>query len=205
MPNPHHDPSTGQFTNAPDPNQPPEGGGEGQQPDPWAAVREAGITPEQALQGGRLYADLNNLDRRQQALQQVIRPDIDTWIGQQGQGQEEPDPFEQFGDPEEPYGYEPEPQAQHQPAFNPQEFARQVVELAKGESTKEIQNWLQGMMQAQQVTETATSVAKEVGLPASDAQFIEHQVKMLSEQQPNRAPADIAREVAQARANELAQ
>ena len=192
MPNPHHDPGNGQFTTPP---EAPPAPSDPTPPDPWASVREAGITPEQAMQGGRLYADLNNLDRRQQALQSVIRPDIDTWIGRQV---EEDDPFEQFGADD----YDDQPAA---PTFDPQEYARQIVEMSKNASMREMQGWLQNMMMEQQFTEASTRAVSQHKLPPGDQAFIEQQAKAIAQQQPNRAPADIANELAQARANELAQ
>lgn len=193
MPNPNHDPENGQFTTPP--AAPPEPQAPAQD-DPWAQVREAGITPEQAMNGGRLYADLNNLDRRQQALQSVIRPDIDTWIGRH---QEDDDPYAQFG--ADDYD-EPAPQGL---PFDPQEYARQIVEMSKQESMREFQGYLQNMMMETQFSEAAKSVVSQHNLPPGDAMFIEQQAKALAQQQPNRAPSDIANELAQKRANELAQ
>lgn len=192
MPNPNHDPDNGQFT------QPPAEAPAPVEPaDPWAAVRESGITPEQAMQGGRLWGDINNLDRRQQALQSVIRPDIDTWLGRQ---QAEPeDPYSQFSVDD----YE-DPQPQGLP-FDPQEYARQIVEMSTQQSMSQIQSWLQNMAMDNQFTEAAGGAVSQYKLPAGDRAFIEQQAKAIAQQQPNRAPADIANELAQARANELAQ
>jgi hypothetical protein len=188
--NPNHDEATGQFTTPPESAEPPAA------PDPWAAVREAGITPEQAMQGGRLYADLNNLDRRQQALQSVIRPDIDTWIGRQ---QEPEDPYAMFGADD----YDEEPQQPQGLPFDPQDYARQIVELATNQSMQQMQQWLQGMVVGQQFTEAATNAVATHKLPPSDAAFIEHRARELAQQQPNRAPADIVNEIARQRADEI--
>lgn len=190
--NPNHDPDSGQF--APPPAAPPV---EPETVDPWAQVRESGITPEQAMQGGRLWGDINNLDRRQQALQSVIRPDIDTWIGRQQQEPE--DPYAQFGADD----YEDDPQPQGLP-FDPQEYARQIVELSTNQSMRQMQEWLQNMVVGQQFTEAAGSAVSQHKLPPGDAAFIEQRAREIAQQQPNRAPADIANELAQVRANELA-
>jgi hypothetical protein len=195
MPNPYHHPDNGQFTTPPaEPAAPPV---EQAPPDPWASVREAGITPEQAMQGGRLYADLNNLDRRQQALQSVIRPDIDTWIGRQA---EEEDPFSQFGMDD----YDEPAQPQGLP-FDPQEYARQIVELSTNQSLRQMQEWMQNLVIGQQFTEAASGAVSSHKLPPSDAAFIEQQARAIAQQQPNRAPADNATALAHQRANELAQ
>lgn len=197
MPNPNHDPSNGQFTVPP--AAPDAAAAPPETADPWAQVREAGITPEQAIQGGRFWGDLNNLDRRQQALQSVIRPDIDTWIGRQ---QEQADPYAQFG-----FGaddYEDEPAQPQGLPFDPQEYARQIVELSTNQSMQQMQSWLQNMVMDQQFSEAAGNAVTQHKLPQGDRTFIEQQAKAIAQQQPNRAPADIANELAQARANELA-
>ena len=59
-----------------EPTTPPEG----QAASDWSAFTEAGITPDRAqevVQAYQAMQDLNNLDKRPQALQQLVRPDLD--------------------------------------------------------------------------------------------------------------------------------
>lgn len=188
-PNPNHD-EEGKFTT------PPE-----EPANPWSAFEQAGITPDKADEVQRAYAhwqDLNNLDRRQQALQSVIRPDIDTWIGQQSA--EATDPLAQYA-PQPEYEEEYVPQQPQMPDF--QEYGNQVVEAAVQKANAQWEARLAQMFAEQQITDAAQSAAKDAGLPPSMAADIEYQARQRAAQQPNRAPADLAREIASQRADEL--
>ncbi len=194
-PNPNHNPENGQFTT------PPEQSPEPAQESPWAALEQAGITPEQAMQGGRVWQGLNALDRRQETLQSIIRPDIDTWIGQQPE--QPPDPLAQYVAPE--YEEEYVPQQPQMPDFH--QFGTEVKNAAVAEALAaaraDWQQQLQQMMADQAITEAATSAVKSAGLPESMAPDIEYRARMLAQEQRNRAPGDIANELARQRADEL--
>lgn len=198
-PNPHHD-DQGRFTS------PPEGAPERpSDEDPWAAVREAGITPEQAMRGGPLWRDLNDLDTREQAFKSIYRPEIDqAYLGQQSEEWESP--FAQYGQPEQQQQEQEEYYEPPQPQVDLRAFAEDIYSRSReGVVTwADIERMQQEQVREQAFTDAAAAGVQAHNLPQGDAQFIAMQAKAIAAQQPNRPPADIAGELARARAAELA-
>jgi hypothetical protein len=189
-PNPNHA-EDGKFTT------PPETG-----PD-WSAFEQAGITPDKAEEVAKAYDHwqrLNNLDHRQEALQSVIRPDIDTWLGQQPEAPE--DPLAQYATPQE---YEEEeyqvPQQPQMPDLH--QFGTDITAAAVAAARADWQQQLQQMFADQQITDAASAAVKDAGLPPTMASLIEHEARQRASQQPNRSAAEIATEIATERATEL--
>lgn len=192
MPNPNRDPETQQFTSPPE--QP-------QQEDPWAAVRAAGVSPEDALRGAEVWRGLNHLDTRKQTLEGLLRPDIDTWIAQQPQAEQE-SPFAQYGQPEPE---EEEYYAPPQPQVDLRSFAEEVYSKARdGVVTwADIERMQQEQAREEAFNQAARAATEHHKLPGFMSADIEQQAKFLAAQQPNRPPGDIANELAAQRRQEL--
>lgn len=184
MPNPNHDPETGQFTNPPTPE--PAAG-----PD-WSSFEQAGITPDNAhevQQALNLYRGVNNLDTRQQYLDQLIRPGLDPWSKAQAEQQ---DPWSAMqGDDEGEYEYE-QPQA---PAFDP----RQLTPVFEGYAERierGIFEKLGAMAQRQALEDAATQALTKHGLPADLAPGLQQEVEQITRQYSNRQPGEVAEQLA---------
>lgn len=183
-------------TNAPAP--------EGQEPTPAPeapSTPDYGLSPEELQNAANLYRGLNNLDTRGQYIQQVVRPDIDGQFLRgmfEPQQQEQQDPWQQFtGEPE----YE---EPEYQPAFDP-DMLRQAVRAEIEQGQQQMWGQLQEMAVNQQITESAAQATQAANLPSFLSGSIEQQVRQQHQLQPNRQFGDIANEVAQKYARELAQ
>ncbi len=182
----------------PDPNLP-----EGEAPAaPKApAVPDYGAPPEVIQEALSVYNDLNNLDRRHQRLQQIVRPDIDgQFLRQMGEPAQEPqDPWAHLRGQEEyedPYGNQYE--APQQPQFDPRmlpEVLDPVLQQYTQQSEQRIFERLGQMAQEQVVRDAAQSAVSESGLPPELAEMVEFRVKAQAQLQPNRQPADLAKEI----------
>lgn len=203
-----------------EPTTPPEG----QAASDWSAFTEAGITPDRAqevVQAYQAMQDLNNLDKRPQALQQLVRPDLDGQILRQMIGAEqpapepEPNPWERFAPAEpQPIGYDAagnpvfdQPPGQYEPqGFDPRslqpvfdQYGNQVEERAY----RRVMDDLQKMAVDQNVRDSASSAATAAGLPGSLSGMIEQQVREQMRLQPNRQAADLAADAARSISAEL--
>jgi hypothetical protein len=185
----------------------PTGFPEGQAPAaPEPAPHDYGADPETIQRALEQYNQLNNLDTRSQALQQIIRPDYD---GQVLRGFIEPQQAPQQADPwghlsqEEAY----EEPTYEQPGIDPADLRQTLDPVFQGYSEQveqRIFERLAGMAQDQAVKESASAATRQAGLPARFSAAIEHEVREATRLQPNRQPAEIAAEIATAYRNELA-
>jgi hypothetical protein len=182
----------------PDPNVPEGGVPDG--PPEAPALPDYGAPPEVIQEALSVYRDLNNLDTRHQRLQQIVRPDIDgQFLRQLGEPQQETDPWAHLRGQEEyedPYGNQYE--APQQPQFDPRmlpEVLDPVLQQYTQQSEQRIFERLGQMAQEQVVKDAAQSAVSEAGLPPELAEMVEFRVKAQSQLQPNRQPAEIAREV----------
>jgi hypothetical protein len=165
------------------------------------AVPDYGAPPEVIQEALSVYRDLNNLDTRHQRLSQIVRPDIDgQFLRSIGEPQQEQDPWAHLSGQEEyvddPYGnpgYEPQ-----QPQFDPRmlpEIMDPVLQSRDQQIEERIFNRLGQMAQDQVMKEAAQSAVSEAGLPPDLAEMVEFRVKAQAQLQPNRQPADLAREI----------
>lgn len=167
---------------------------EGQQP-AAPEMPDYGASPDVIREALSVYNDLNNLDTRHQRLSQIVRPDIDgQFLRSFGEPQEEQDPYAQFyGQPE----YE-DPQGQYQQQYEPQQPVfdpRQLGDTIAQQVERRVFEQLGQMAQDQAVKDAAQSAVRDASLPPELAEMIEFRVKGQMQVQPNRQPADLAREI----------
>lgn len=183
MPNPNHDPDTGQFTSPPQEPAAPD----------YSSFAQAGITPEmldEITNARNLYQGLNNLNTRQQYLDQLIQP-FDGYSRAQAEQQ---DPWAGYADDGEDEGYY-EPQPQQPPPFDPRSL--QPVFEGYGEQIEQrIMGRLTSMARDQAIEDATAGAVREAGLPPSFSRAIQAEVDQVTNQYANRQPADVAREVA---------
>jgi hypothetical protein len=180
----------------PDPNVPEGGVPDG--PPEAPALPDYGAPPEVIQEALSVYRDLNNLDTRHQRLQQIVRPDIDgQFLRQLGEPQQEQDPWAHLRGQEE---YE-DPYAQpqyEQPQFDPRmlpDMLDPVLQSRDQQIEERIFSRLGQMAQDQVVKEASESAVRDSGLPPELAEMVEFRVKAQAQLQPNRQPADLAREI----------
>lgn len=189
----------------------------------WSAFTDAGITPDKAsevVQAYQAVQSLNNLDTRPQALQNLVRPDLDGQIlrqmlGGEQEAEQPADPWQQFA-PEspDPIGYDAagnpvfaQPPGQYaEPGFDPRslqpvfdQYGNQVEERAY----RRVMDDLQKMAVDQSVRDSSASAAQQAGLPASVSGLIEQHVREQMRLQPNRQAADLAADAARSLSAEL--
>jgi hypothetical protein len=178
----------------PDPTVPPEG----EVPAPPAAP-DYGASDEVIREALSVYNDLNNLDTRHQRLQQIVRPDIDgQFLRSMGEPQQEQDPWAHLRGQEEyedPYGNQYEAQA---PQFDPRmlpDMLDPVLQSRDQQIEERIFSRLGQMAQDQVVKDASESAVRDSGLPPELAEMVEFRVKAQAQLQPNRQPADLAKEI----------
>ena len=178
------------------------------------------VQPDPTDQQARaLYDGLQNLDRRAETLGQVLRPGQDLppgmdWqqarallFSQAAQPEEEyePDVFdEQFGPEPNLLGYDQmgEPvydQPVENTPFDPRSLAPvfdTYTEHAKYEAVEAAKQWLGEQMRDQALSQGVQQAATEHKLNDFDRGIVENLTRQAVQQQPNRAPADVANDVA---------
>lgn len=180
-----------------------------------APAPEAPPAPDPAQE---LYSRLQNLDTRAEALERTLVPGQDlppgmTWQEarqalfsmQQSDPEPEADPWENFEPQPQFLGYDEQGQPvfanQQAPAFDPASL-RPVFEhereAIKRELLAEIQQQQAQHLQDQNLMVGLTSAAQELHLSDFAKRLVEDQARNEMRRQPNRAPAEIAREVAAA-------
>lgn len=182
-------------------------------PSPWAPFEQAGITPDKAeevVEAYKTIQGLGNLDTRQQYLDRLINPQYDPYVkrGQEEPAEEESDPFEQvYGEEPQIVGYQPDGtpvfdqpfEQQQAPGFDPRTLAPvfdTYTQHAKNEAVEAAKAWLGEQMRDQALTQGVQHAAAEHKLNDFDRGIVENLTRQAVSQQPNRAPADIANDVA---------
>lgn len=186
-------------------------------PGPEAPAPEA--APDPTMEQARaLYDGLQNLDRRGETLAQVLRPGQDLPPGmdwnqaraalfamQQAEPEPEADPFDQFGAGPQIVGYNPDgtpvfDQPYQEPAaFDPRDL--QPVFESYGQHIEErafnrAQQWFMQQAQEQGVRAGIEQAATKHQLSDFAKGVVEAMTKQASASQPNRAPGEIADEMA---------
>lgn len=172
----------GRFAVPAAPEQPPA-------PD-WSAFEQAGITPdkaERAIQAMRMYEGLQNLDTRQQYLEQIIRPEMDGWVRPEPS---EPDPWEQFSPPETD---------QQTGAFDPRALAPVFEQFEQRVEQRLMSQWEQRQQQQmfeQNFANAVSSAAAKHGLSEIERGAVEMATWRAAQTAQNRPLADLADEYA---------
>jgi hypothetical protein len=180
-----------------------------------------GASPEEIQQALDTYRGLNNLDTRSEYLSKIVRPDIDTHFIQQfnqPQQEEEPDYFESFAPEQELMGYDAQGQPVYgqppvpQQGFDPRSLAPVFDQFGEHTRQQAVQEALaifekRQMEQAREqgISQGVSSAAAEHGLSDFAKGVVEQMTRATVQSQPNRAPADIAKDMAKAYLDDAAQ
>lgn len=194
--------------------------------DPAEIVPGGEVTPPETApepsQAELLYDRLNNLDTRGETLASVLRPGQDLPPGMdwnqarallfsqaaQPQEEEEFDPFAEV------YGEQPayeQPQYQ-EPVFDPRSLAPVFDQFGEHTRQQAVQEALQIFEQRQMeqareqgITQGVSSAVETHKLSDFGKGIVEAMTRQAVQQQPNRAPGDIANEMAKAYLDDAAQ
>lgn len=169
-------------------------------------------------QARALYDGLQNLDRRAETLGQVIRPGQDippdmTWDqvrslawsqhqqSLQAPAEPETDIFEQVYGEQQPAEYDPNWEQQQAPGFDPRTLAPvfdQFGQTVEDRAFQRAQQFFTEQLQGQAIANGVEKAASTHNLTDYDKQIVDHLTRQQISQQPNRAPADLANDVAKA-------
>lgn len=186
------------------------------QPPDAAPEQPAPPPPDPQVDKAReLYDRLYNLDTRAETLDQVLKPGQDlppgmTWSEarqalwqMQQQQPEEPDPWEQFAQPE-PIGYTPDGQPVYDQPYQEQGFDptqlqpvfEHAIQTAEERAFNRMQKYLTEQAQEFGVSQGVQQAAQQHSLSDFGRQIVETMTKNAMQQQPHRAPAEVADEMA---------
>ena len=195
---------------------------------PEVQAGEVPAAPEQTQidpRAAQIWDGLNNIDRRPDTLNQVLRPGVDLPDGmdwqtarsilfqQQNQPAEsEPDYFEEaFGPQPQLVGYDANGQPVYDQPYQPQQggfdprdlapvfdqFGQQITQQAVQQAVQQVKAEMMQQAQEQARSQAVAQVAQQHNLTDFARTVVENMTRQAMQQGDNRAPAEIANTIAQ--------